>query len=101
MPQINYTQQTGIDFARIATFFDSIDPTLKSKAITEIIKGIDILKAFPEIASFCPDEQYKHMRELKIPFGKSAFLVLYEYKKSSDEVVIATVRHSKESGYKM
>jgi hypothetical protein len=44
MPQINYSEQTGLDFARIATFLDTIDLSLKSKAITEIIKGIGVLK---------------------------------------------------------
>jgi plasmid stabilization system protein ParE len=87
--------------ARIALFLDGIAPNLKEKAISEIIKGVDVLKTFPEISQFCPDEPYKHMRELKIPFGKSAYIVLYEYEKSLDEVIIAAIRHSKESGYKM
>jgi plasmid stabilization system protein ParE len=100
MPQIIYSEQTRLDFARISTFLDDIDPNLKSKAITEIIKGIGVLKNFPEISNFCLDEPYKHMRELTIPFGKSAYLVLYEYEKSLDEVIIAAIRHSKECGYK-
>jgi plasmid stabilization system protein ParE len=101
MPQIIYSEQTSLDFARITIFFDSIDPNLKSKALTEIIKGIGVLKNFPEIANFCPDETYKHMRELTVPFGKSAYLVLYEYEKSLDEIIIAAIRHSRESGYKI
>jgi plasmid stabilization system protein ParE len=101
MPQITYSEQTSLDFARIAIFLDSIAPNLKERAISEIIKGVDVLRTFPEITAFCPDEPYKHMRELKIPFGKSAYLVLYEYDKSLDEVIIATIRHAKESGYKI
>ncbi len=101
MPQITYSEQTSLDFVRIALFLDGIAPNLKEKAILEIIKGVDVLKTFPEISQFCPDEPYKHMRELKIPFGKSAYFVLYEYEKSLNEVIIAAIRHSKESGYKM
>lgn len=101
MPQIIYSDQTNRDFERIALFLDGIAPNLKEKAILDIFKGIDILKTFPEITAFCSDEQYKHMRELKIPFGASAYLVLYEYEKSLDLVIIAAIRHSKEAGYKM
>lgn len=101
MPQIIYSEQTSLDFARIAVFCDSIAPNLKNKAIAEIIKGIDVLRTFPEITAFCDDEAYKHMRELKIPFGKSAYIVLYEYDQSLDEVIIAAIRHGKEAGYKI
>lgn len=82
---------------------EQANPSLKESVITSIMAGIDILATFPEIAKFCPDERYKHMRELFVSFGKSGhgYLVLYEYKKQIDTVLIATIRHSKESGYKI
>jgi plasmid stabilization system protein ParE len=99
MPQIKYSEQTSLDFARIATFLDGISPTLKNKVISTILTGVDILKTFPEIAKRCPDEPYTEMRELVIPFGKSAYIVLYAYDKALDTVIIAAIRHSKEAGY--
>ena len=101
MPQITYSEQTDLDTERISAFLNGIAPNLADKAILAIFEGIDVLRTFPEISQFCPDEPYKHMRELVIPFGKSAYLVLYEYERSLDEVIIAAIRHSKESGYKM
>jgi plasmid stabilization system protein ParE len=101
MPQITYSEQISLDFARIAVFCDSVAPNLKDKAILAILRGIEVLKTYPEIAKVFPEAPYQHMRELQIPFGKSAYLVLYEYEKSLDEVIIASIRHSKESGYKI
>lgn len=40
------------------------------------------------------------MRELFVPFGGAGYSVLYEYKEKSDTVLIASIRHTKESGYK-
>lgn len=101
MSQIIYSEQTHHDFARLCGFVEQIDPKLKSVVVATVMAGIDTLGTFPEIAPFCQDESYKHMRELFIPYGKSGYLVLYQYTKTLNEVLIAAIRHSKESGYKM
>jgi hypothetical protein len=40
------------------------------------------------------------MRELFIPFGKAGYLALYEYLEEKDIVLIAAIRHTRESGFK-
>ncbi len=73
---------------------------LKKRVVLTILDGIERLEGFPQIARSSQDEKYQHMRELFIPFGGAGYSVLYEYKEETDTVVIASIRHSKESGYK-
>lgn len=78
----------------------TIEPSLKKRVVLTILEGIECLESFPQIAKSSQDEKYKHMRELFVPFGGAGYSVLYEYKEKSDTVLIASIRHTKESGYK-
>jgi plasmid stabilization system protein ParE len=101
MSQIIYSEQTNHDFLRFSDFMESVNPEMKKEVVSTIMRGISILKNHPEIVAFCKDERYKHMRELFIPFGKNGYCVLYQYTVATDTVLIAAIRHSRESGYKM
>jgi plasmid stabilization system protein ParE len=101
MPQIIYSDQSNRDLARLSGFMAEIDPSLKSRMILTIVNGIERLKIFPGIAKPSHDEKYKHMRELFIPFGAAGYVALYEYREKTDTVLIASIRHARESGYKL
>ncbi len=101
MPRIIFTDQANRDIVRLADFMQEVDPSLKKRLITTILDGIQILSDFPGIAKTAQDEKYKHLRELFIPFGGAGYSVLYEYRQPSDTVLIAAIRHTRESGYKM
>ncbi|MDP1774185.1 MAG: type II toxin-antitoxin system RelE/ParE family toxin [Methylobacter sp.] len=79
----------------------TIEPSLKKRVVLTILDGIERLESFPQIAKPSQDEKYKHMRELFVPFGGAGYSVLYEYKAEADTILIASIRHTKESGYKL
>ena len=79
----------------------AVEPSLKKRVVLTILEGIERLESFPQIAKPSQDEKYQHMRELFVPFGGAGYSVLYEYKEESDTVLIASIRHTKESGYKL
>jgi hypothetical protein len=79
---------------------EAIEPVLKKRVILTILGGIERLETFPLIAKASHDEKYEHMRELFVPFGGAGYSVLYEYKEEVDIVLIASIRHTKEYGYK-
>ena len=101
MSRIIYSDQANRDIVRLADFMQEIEPSIKQRVILTILEGIQILSDFPCIAKPAQDEKYKHLRELFIPFGGSGYSVLYEYRQPSDTVLIAAIRHTRESGYKM
>ena len=78
-----------------------IDPSLKQRVISTILDGIEILRKFPRIAKPSKDERYRHMRELFIPFGGTGYAVLYEHHADDDIVLINSIRHAREAGYKL
>jgi len=101
MSQIIYTEQANRDIVRLAEFMQEIEPSLKQRVIFTIFDGIEILQKFPRIAKPSQDEKYKHMRELFIAFGSAGYVVLYEYHEESDVILINSIRHTREAGYKL
>jgi len=78
-----------------------IEPSLKQRVILTIFDGIEVLQKFPLIAKASQDEKYKHMRELFIAFGNAGYVALYEYHAEKDLVLINSIRHTREAGYKL
>jgi len=101
MSQIIYSEQASKDIVRFAEFIQEIEPNLKKRIISTIFDGIEILDKFPQIAKSSENEKYKHMRELFIPFGGAGYVVLYEYHEEKNIVLINSIRHAKEAGYKL
>jgi plasmid stabilization system protein ParE len=101
MPQIIYSDQSNRDLARLSEFMAKIEPTLRSRVVITIVNAIEQLKTFPEIAKPSQDKKYQHMRELFIPFGAAGYAALYEYQEKTDTVLIASIRHVREAGYKL
>jgi plasmid stabilization system protein ParE len=101
MPQIIYSEQANRDIVRLVAFIQEIEPRLKQRVIATIFDGIEILQKFPRIAKPSQDEAYKHMRELCIAFGGAGYVVLYEYHEENNSVLINSIRHTREAGYKL
>ncbi len=72
------------------------DLTLADKAITAIQGGFATLKTSPFTCRKA--EQSPFLRELIIPFGATGYVALFEIS-DSQTVVIAAVRHQRESDY--
>ena len=101
MSQIIYTEQANRDIVRFAEFMQESEPSLKQRVIFTIFDGIEILQKFPRIAKPSQDENYQHMRELFIAFGSAGYVVLYEYHEEKDLILINSIRHAREAGYKL
>lgn len=73
--------------------------------IDTIQSSIDELANFPEIGrktekqTLVSDGETVILRELVIPFGKGAYMVLYYYTKNDDTVSIVSLKHSREKKY--
>jgi plasmid stabilization system protein ParE len=72
------------------------DLTVADKAIVAIQSGFSTLKTSPFTCRKA--EQSPFLRELIIPFGATGYVALFEIS-DSQTVVIAAVRHQRESDY--
>jgi len=101
MSQIIYSEQANRDIVRLAEFLHEIEPNLKQRVILTLFDGIEVLQKYPLIAKASADEKYQHMRELFIAFGNAGYVALYEYHEDKDLVLINSIRHTREAGYKI
>ncbi len=96
MPQIIYTDKSRSDLQRLAEFMESVAPHIRDKMIDHLLSGISQLLVNPRQGK--PSDR-KPFRELVIPFGRSAYIVLYQYNRQKDLIIIARLRHGKEKHF--
>lgn len=103
MPQIIYSDNFNKDFQRITEFMRRVSPETVGKMTLEILTSLDILSEQPEIGS--PShypvlaEEFSNLRKFIIRFGKGSYIVLYNYDRTQDIVVLAHIKHSKEQNF--
>lgn len=96
MSQIIYTEKAHADMARLVAFMHSVSPQTKDKLIDCLILGIRQLATSPQLGR---PAARKGFRELIIPFGRSAYIILYHFNLQTDIVEIARLRHASENGF--
>lgn len=81
------------DFERLREFLVEKDPRAALRASAKLSKAIDSLLQFPERGRIAPLPGH---RELVVPFGKSAYVVRYQYRAKDESVLIVRVWHGRE-----
>jgi plasmid stabilization system protein ParE len=81
------------DLERLQAFLPDKNPTAAQRAATVLDAAMRSLDAFPErgLLSGIPG-----VRELIVPFGRSAYVLRYALLPLSDEVVILRIWHGRE-----
>ena len=96
MPRVRWSQSALRDVARHFDFLRSKSVDAATRAIKTIRQGVRILAFHPEIGRPL-DDLSPEFREWIIEFGHGAYVVLYRY--DGKQVVLLSIRHSRESGY--
>ncbi len=96
MAHIIISANASNNFARIEEFYT--DSKIALKAITAIYSSLEILATIPLAGR--PVKDRDGMRERVIPFGNQGFIALYKYNQPTDEVVVHSIRHQREAGYR-
>jgi plasmid stabilization system protein ParE len=101
--RVRLTRDAQADLDRLFDFIierelesPSGDLALAERALQAITSGIDTLKSSPFTCRKAGDSAF--LRELIIPFGATGYVALFEIV-NAQEVVIAAVRHQRESDY--
>jgi plasmid stabilization system protein ParE len=87
------SREAAADFDRLHAFLADKDQSAARRAVGALDKAIHSLELFPERGrpSGTPG-----IRELIVPFGRSAYLLRYVHLAAADEVVILRVWHARE-----
>ncbi len=96
MAQISYAERAQEDLLRIADFLAQKDQRLALDTLELIEEAINILANHPYIGrSSAPP-----LRELVISHGSSGYVALYWVNPAGDRVLILSIRHQRESGFR-
>ena len=82
------------DLARLREFLVGKDPAAADRAIAALIAAIESLDTFPERGRLSGT---LNMRELIVPFGRSAYVLRYAYSAPNNEVTVVRIWHGRET----
>jgi plasmid stabilization system protein ParE len=81
------------DLGRLHAFLGDKNPTAAQRAVTVLDAAMQSLDAFPQRGLPCA---VPGVRELIVPFGRSAYLLRYALLPLTDEIVILRIWHGRE-----
>jgi plasmid stabilization system protein ParE len=81
------------DLIRLHAFLASKNPVAARRAAGALVRAIASLERFPERGR---PSHIPGLRELIVPFGRSAYLVRYSHLTDSDEIVVLRIWHARE-----
>jgi plasmid stabilization system protein ParE len=96
MAKLVWTARARADLRRLRDFLVDQNPEAAARAVRTIREGLNTLKIAPGAGKIV-DRLPADCREWPIPFGKSAYMVLYRI--DGETVVIQALRHGREAGY--
>lgn len=88
------SRAAAADLARLRAFLADKNPAAAQRAISGIVHAIDSLVAFPGRGRA---SGVAGLRELVIPFGRSAYVVRFAHDPRRQEIVIVRVWHGREA----
>ena len=95
--RIRYTPAAREDIKRLYAFLLDQDTAAARRALTAIIKGVELLRWSPYSCRKAePDNPL--LRELLVAFGNSGYVLLYEIRDDATIAILA-VRHQREDDY--
>jgi plasmid stabilization system protein ParE len=81
-----------IELTELMLFLESKSPGASARASMAINESIQSLEKFPSLGRMSYEDS--RARVLTVRFGGAAYIIIYEY--ANDEVVLTSLRHSKE-----
>jgi plasmid stabilization system protein ParE len=82
------------DLDRLRAFLATRNPNAARRAMSALVQAIGSLDIFPDRGQPTP---LADIRELIVPFGRSAYVLRYAHVAASDQVVILRIWHGREA----
>lgn len=102
MPQVILSPEARNDITRFAEFLIENGAHEQARQVFLIIaEALRILEQTPEAGRPYLMDKLPNARELVIKYGKSGYIALYTHEEPRNLVIIHTIRHQRELGYKI
>ena len=88
------SQAAAADFERLHAFLADKNPAAARQAVAALVAAIESLDRFPERGR---PTSVRNIRELIVPFGRSAYVLRYAYSAVTDEAVVLRLWHGREA----
>ena len=88
------SQAAQADLLRLHAFLAELSPDAAQRAVSVLVRAIDSLDLFPDRGR---PSAITGLRELIVPFGRSAYIVRFAHDTGRDEIVILRVWHDREA----
>jgi toxin ParE1/3/4 len=92
--KIVVTPAAAGDLDRLRAFLAETNPDAARKAVAALISAIQSLDIFPDRRR---QSEAAGLRELIVPFGRSAYVVRYGHVPEANEIVIVRIWHGREA----
>ncbi len=92
--KIVVSEAAAADLARLHAFLAGKNAAAAARAVTALIAAVQSLDTFPERGR---PAGTPNVRELIVPFGRSAYVLRYAHSLSDDEIVVFRIWHSREA----
>ncbi|MFM9850785.1 MAG: type II toxin-antitoxin system RelE/ParE family toxin [Hyphomicrobiaceae bacterium] len=87
------TPEALADLDRLRAFLVVRNPRAARRAVSALVQSIGSLEIFPDRGQ---PTRIADVRELIVPFGRSAYVIRYAHTTGSDQVVILRIWHGRE-----
>jgi plasmid stabilization system protein ParE len=88
------TADAIVDIKRLRAFLEGENTAAAKRAASLLSDAIEALSVFPERGR---PSGIQGIRELIVPFGRSAYVVRYAYRREIETVVVVRVWHGREN----
>jgi plasmid stabilization system protein ParE len=92
--KLEISDAAAADFERLRLFLADRNPVATQRAVAALIAAIDSLVAFPDRGRA---SGVSGLRDLIVPFGRSAYVVRFEHDPQRQRIVIVRVWHGREA----
>ena len=82
------------DLLRLHSFLAELNPAAAQRAVAAIIRAVDSLDLFPDRGR---PSAVAGLRDLIVPFGRSAYVVRFAHDAGRGEIVILRIWHGREA----
>jgi plasmid stabilization system protein ParE len=92
--KLTVSPEAAVDLDRLRAFLSDKNPAAAARAIAVLTAAVQSLETFPERGR---PSSTPNVRDLIVPFGRSAYLVRYAYSAPVKEVVLLRIWHGREA----
>jgi plasmid stabilization system protein ParE len=92
--RIVVSRAAAADLERLHSFLADKNPAAARQAVAALVAAIESLHSFPQRGR---SSGVRDMRELIVPFGRSAYVLRYAYSAATDEAIIIRIWHGREA----